>query len=373
MNQSRHPLQRSNPRAQQPQQSVENLATTNSAVTIGAINPSELIGALGRVLADHTPPSLTVEGVVTSWRYQKGWGSGDLCAYGTDSKTVAKIPFGIPSTAMPPDIVRNDMIITITGRLETSPPWHVIRLQGQRLQIVAATSTVAVSRTALLEALTADGRIELQKRMTLPRAAASVGLITAAGSAARADIIGTLAATKTPVHIVEEHVAFTSTTAAEQIVRAVTKLGQNNIEVLIIARGGGAQNDLEVFDNPNVADAIAACPIPVITAIGHATNLTIADQVAHTNVVTPTAAAVLITTGHQRQQQHTKDQATAAQLHEAGQEAHTLRQQADRAVAQRRALLVVLITTLLVAATVATYAFAHSSGARKRTTEHVND
>jgi exodeoxyribonuclease VII large subunit len=349
------PAMRSNQRSPQPQRRA-NIAATKPAVTPGAINAAELITALARVLADHTPPAITVEGVVTNWRFQKGWGSGDLSAHGPDSKIVAKIPFGIPRAGMPPDTVRNDMVIAITGRLEPSPPWHAIRLQGQRLQIVAVTSSVAVGRTTLLETLTADGRIDLQKRLTLPSAANSVGLITAAGSAARADIIGTLAATKTPVRIVEEHVAFTGTTATEQIVRAVTKLGQIGVDVLIVARGGGAQTDLEVFDGPDVANAIATCPIPVITAIGHATNLTIADQVAHTNVVTPTAAAVLITAGHQRQQQLAKDHATNTRLREAAQQAEAARRQAERAVAHRRALLIALVITLAIAVAIGAYA-----------------
>jgi exodeoxyribonuclease VII large subunit len=342
---------------QQPQPIMPALATTKPSITEGAINPSELMGALARVLGDHTPTSVTVEGVVTSWRYQKGWGSGDLCAYGPDSKIVAKIPFGIPRTAMPPDTVGNDMIVAVTGRLETSPPWHTIRLQGQRLEIVAVTSTVALSRTTLLEDFTADGRIDHQKRLTLPNTVGSVGLITAAASAARADIIGTLAATKTPVRVVEEHVAFTGTTATDQIVRAITKLGQIGVAVLIIARGGGGQNDLEVFDSHDVADAIATCPIPVITAIGHATNTTVADRVAHTNVVTPTAAAVLITAGHQRQRQHAKDQAAADRLREAALEAHVARQQAKRASAQRRTLLIMLAIMVVFVAALGTYAF----------------
>jgi exodeoxyribonuclease VII large subunit len=313
------------------------------------MNVGELLAALNRVLDDHTPPQLQVEGVVTSWRFQKGWGSGDLCTYGPDAKITAKIPFGINRAGLPPDAIRNDMLIVVTGRLQTSAPWQPLRLQGETLRIIADTSTAAIGRNKLLQTLQADGRLHAQRALSLPTAANAIGLITAAGSAARADVFGTLAATKTAVRILEEHVAFTGTQATTQIVRAIKKLAEQPIDVIIITRGGGAKSDLEVFDGEAVADAIAQCPIPIITAIGHATDLSIADHVAHTNVATPTAAAVLITTGHQRQQQAARDQATVQHLRDASRQIDTARETAKRAVRQRRVMLVLLTLALAIA------------------------
>lgn len=327
-----------------------NIPELRSVDASQSITVAELLHALRRVLADHTPDMLVVEGVVTSWRYQKGWGSGDLCCYGPEAKIVAKIPFGIQRSGLPSDAIRNDMLISVTGRLATNAPWQPLRFDATKLRIIADTSTAAIGRTKLLERLCADGRLDAQQTLTLPTAATSIGLITASGSAARADVLGTFAATKTPVRVIEEHVAFSGQHSVNQIVRAIQKLSAENLDALIIARGGGSKSDLEVFDTEAVADAIATSATPIITAIGHATDLTIADHVAHTNVVTPTAAAVLITAGHQRQQQNAREQSAAKHLDDASRELQTVRHHAQRAINQRRVLIALLIIALTVLA-----------------------
>jgi exodeoxyribonuclease VII large subunit len=72
------------------------------------------------------------------------------------------------------------------------------------------------------------------------------------------------------------------------------RLAQEQLDVIVIVRGGGARSDLAPFDTEMVARAITEMPVPVLTGIGHETDRTIADEVAHTSLKTPTATAALL-------------------------------------------------------------------------------
>ncbi len=75
---------------------------------------------------------------------------------------------------------------------------------------------------------------------------------------------------------------------------ALRRLAQEELDVIVVVRGGGSRSDLSPFDTEMVARAITEMPVPVVTGIGHETDRTIADEVAHTSVKTPTAAASLL-------------------------------------------------------------------------------
>lgn len=78
---------------------------------------------------------------------------------------------------------------------------------------------------------------------------------------------------------------------AQIIAEGITYAGQEDVDVILIVRGGGNENDFEVFDNPEVVRAIYECKLPVIVGIGHSENLTFADQVADRSETTPSKAA----------------------------------------------------------------------------------
>ena len=73
------------------------------------------------------------------------------------------------------------------------------------------------------------------------------------------------------------------------VIAGISAAVEHGADVIAVMRGGGARNDLAAFDTEGIARAIATCPLPVITGLGHEIDTTIADEVAHTALKTPTA------------------------------------------------------------------------------------
>lgn len=144
-----------------------------------------------------------------------------------------------------------------------------------------------------------EGLFAADRRRPLPRFPRRVGIVTSLQAAALRDILAALTrrAPHLPVVIYPTLVQGEEATAniAEAIRNAASR---NECDVLIVARGGGSIEDLWAFNEEDVARAIDACPIPVITGIGHETDTTIADLVADCRAATPTAAAELASAGY---------------------------------------------------------------------------
>jgi exodeoxyribonuclease VII large subunit len=124
--------------------------------------------------------------------------------------------------------------------------------------------------------------------------------------------------------------------AAPQVARALRGLCSQRVEVILLARGGGARSDLAAFDSPELARAVAACPVPVLTALGHATDRTVCDLVAHAVFPAPSAAAAALVARAE------------AQLREREALVTQQRQAEQVAVAQRRSRRAVLVAALAV-------------------------
>ncbi len=141
--------------------------------------------------------------------------------------------------------------------------------------------------------LLAEGLFEAERKLPLPPLVHRLGVVTSAQGDVRHDIARTLAR-RFPLLLPFRlyPVAVQGAGAVPQLIAALEQAGREAaVDVLILARGGGALEDLWAFNEEAVARAIAACPIPVVTGIGHETDTTIADFVADLRASTPTAAA----------------------------------------------------------------------------------
>jgi exodeoxyribonuclease VII large subunit len=143
--------------------------------------------------------------------------------------------------------------------------------------------------------LQAEGLFDAARKRPLPALPRKIGIVTSLDGAALRDIINILGRRYPQAHLVIRPVRVQGDGAADDIVRGLRAIGRvPGVEVVIAGRGGGSVEDLWAFNEEPVARAIAACPAPVISAVGHETDLTIADFVADLRAPTPSAAAELV-------------------------------------------------------------------------------
>ena len=137
------------------------------------------------------------------------------------------------------------------------------------------------------------GMFSPEYKTPIPKYAKTVGIVTASTGAAIRDIINISGRRNPYVQLVLCPALVQGAGAAPSIVRAIQTLDALHLDVLIVGRGGGSIEDLWAFNEESVARAIFACRTPVISAVGHETDVTIADYVADLRAPTPSAAAEL--------------------------------------------------------------------------------
>ena len=150
---------------------------------------------------------------------------------------------------------------------------------------------------ALKEKLEKEGLFQAGRKKKLPQLPRCLALITSATGAAVQDILQVVRRRFAGVEIIIVPVTVQGERAAGEIVAAlkfVNQHWQGRVDTIILARGGGSYEDLMPFNDERVAYAIAACEIPLISAVGHEIDFTIADFVADVRAPTPSAAAELV-------------------------------------------------------------------------------
>jgi exodeoxyribonuclease VII large subunit len=147
----------------------------------------------------------------------------------------------------------------------------------------------------LKQKLAAEGLFDLARKKPLPLLPLAIGVITSPTGAVIRDIIRILRRRFRNMNVLVYAVKVQGEGAAEEIVEGVKYFNrEQNVDVVIVARGGGSLEDLWAFNEEAVARAIAGSGIPVISAVGHETDFTIADFVADLRAPTPSAAAELV-------------------------------------------------------------------------------
>lgn len=150
----------------------------------------------------------------------------------------------------------------------------------------------------LKEKLDNEGLFADARKRALPRFPQRIGIVTSPRAAALRDVAVTLARRAPNLRSLVYPTLVQGTEAAAQIAAAIELAGRRGeCDVLLVVRGGGSLEDLWSFNEEIVARAIAACPIPVVSGVGHETDLTIADLAADRRAATPTAAAEIVSAG----------------------------------------------------------------------------
>jgi len=146
----------------------------------------------------------------------------------------------------------------------------------------------------LRDKLDKEGLFDAARKKPLPAYPQCIGIITSMQAAALHDVLTTLARRNPSIPLIVYPAPVQGEGAAQQLAAAIAAAARRNeCDVLILCRGGGSIEDLWAFNDEGLARAICACPIPVVTGIGHETDFTIAEFVADRRAATPTAAAEL--------------------------------------------------------------------------------
>lgn len=152
-------------------------------------------------------------------------------------------------------------------------------------------------KESLIAALAAEGAFERPRRCVDAHARdfCRVGVVTSLGSAAHADIESGVHQRWRGYDVVYRHASMQGTTAPRSIRDAIAQLVHDDtVGVIICARGGGSKDDLRCFDDETVVRAVLDCAVPIVVAVGHESDTSIADSVADRRAKTPTAAVDMV-------------------------------------------------------------------------------
>ena len=186
--------------------------------------------------------------------------------------------------------------VIATGRLTTYPGRSKYQIVIERLELAGEGALMALLEK-LKAKLAGEGLFDATRKQPLPYLPRTIGIVTSPTGAVIRDILHRLA-DRFPSHVILWPVAVQGEGAAAQVARAVAGFDAlapggavPRPDLIIVARGGGSIEDLWAFNEEVVVRAIAACSIPVISAVGHETDTSLADHAADRRAPTPTAAA----------------------------------------------------------------------------------
>jgi len=236
-------------------------------------------------------PQLWVEGEISNFhRHHSGHLYFTLKDERSQLRTVmfrsdaARVPFGL----------KDGLQVICRGRINVYEPRGEYQLIVELME-PKGKGALQLAFEQLKEKLKKEGLFDPQFKKKLPLLPKKVGVVTSPRGAAVVDILRTLERRFARLHILIYPVKVQGEGAAEEIVEGIEYLGRlTDIDVIIVGRGGGSIEDLWAFNEEKVARAIFACPIPIISAVGHEIDFTISDFVADIRASTPSVAAEMV-------------------------------------------------------------------------------
>jgi exodeoxyribonuclease VII large subunit len=271
-----------------PDSAIERPATP-AAATRHIYDVSSLLADVKRTLADDFT-DVWVEGELTDVRVIKdhlyfalkdGLAQVKCVMWRSDRRTLAFAPEHGQKV-----LVRGSMsLYDVRGDLQL----YVSRMEPQGLGALQQAIEQVKRRLA------ADGLLDPARKRPLPPFPRTIGLVTSLDAAALRDLLKVIYTRAPRMHVVISPARVQGDAAAASIVAALARLTAHATpDLVIVARGGGSLEDLMAFNHDAVARAIAACPVPVVSGVGHESDITIADLVADVRAATPSHAAELV-------------------------------------------------------------------------------
>jgi exodeoxyribonuclease VII large subunit len=238
-------------------------------------------------------PTVWVEGEITELRRQEGW-QGVFFTL-KDPEDGSSLATTMPRAGF--DALRLELadgaLVHVQGRPELWALRGAFQLRALTIEPVGL-GDVLVRLERLKRKLAGEGLFAPERKRPLPFLPRLIGLATGTEAAAKQDVVTTIRARFPPARILVAETSVQGPRAPLAIADALRRLCSAGADVVVLARGGGSFEDLLPFSDERLLRAIAACPAPVVSAVGHEQDTPLCDLVADARASTPTAAARLV-------------------------------------------------------------------------------
>jgi len=242
-----------------------------------------------KALLEGSVDALWVSGEVTGWTRAR---SGHCYFTLKDDRAQLRCVMWDREARLLPVDPEEGMQVRVFGSLTLYEARGAYQLSVQRLEGEGAEGLWRLAFEKLRQKLDAEGLLDASRKRPLPTYPACVGVVTSPTGAAFHDIVTVLRRRAPWVRVVLAGAKVQGDGASTAVAKALDELVDSGLpDVIIVGRGGGSVEDLWAFNEEPVARAIARCPVPVVSAVGHEVDVTISDLVADLRAPTPSAAA----------------------------------------------------------------------------------
>jgi exodeoxyribonuclease VII large subunit len=254
------------------------------------------VSAFNRGVADWLSrlPTVWVEGEVTELRRQEAWQS----VFFTLKDPADGACLGVTMLRGRFDALRLDLAdgerVHVLGRPELFEARGDFRLRALSIERFGLGEHLA-RLEQLKRRLAGEGLFAAERKRPLPRVPQRIGLVTGNDAAAKRDVLATITARFPAARVLVAETYVQGPRAAVAVAEALGRVSSaEHVDVVVVTRGGGSFEDLLPFSDERLVRAIAACPVPVVTAVGHEQDTPLCDLAADVRASTPTAAAKLV-------------------------------------------------------------------------------
>ncbi len=256
------------------------------------LSVGQVASLIKRVLGDNIPSRIRVVGEISNFGDRVHWffslkdeNASLRCAcFASSAKRMGFTP-------------TDGMQVVATGRLDFYDAQGSLQFYVDHIEPVGQ-GALELQLRAMMEQLRGQGYFDPQHKKPIPRMADRIAVVTSRNAAALADVKSTAASRWPGCELLLYDVRVQGEFAAGEIAAAINDLSQRGeslgIDAILVTRGGGSIEDLWAFNERVVADALFACRLPVVAAIGHETDITVAELVADQRCATPTGAAMVL-------------------------------------------------------------------------------
>jgi len=262
----------------------------------------ELAEAINSALRRRFTDGVWVRGEIQGWSERGPHAYFRLVGEDDDGKSAINVQFFANSRMRLRPILNKHRLrlgdglkVRIFGHLDYFAPSGQLGLKMSGLDPRFTLGEMALERDEVVRRLVASGLFDANRRTLVPPAPLRIGVVTSTASAAWGDFTHELDRSDLAFRLRVIDVRVQGEWAVDMVCAALRTLTRHDdLDVVVVIRGGGSKTDLATFDHESIATTIATSPIPVFTGLGHEVDRSVADEVAHSSLKTPTACAAAL-------------------------------------------------------------------------------